>query len=91
MLREIRIYWRLRPFINEFKEVFKMRLSLNMILQTLMTAGQAGNAILDFVPAGKKPVVAAGLGVIQGIVAFLAHFSNPDGTNAKTSYIPPKK
>lgn len=67
-----------------------MKFSINMILQILMTAGQAGNAILDFVPAKTKPAVAAGLGIIQGVVGLIAHFSNPDGTNAKVAYIPPK-
>ncbi len=64
-----------------------MRLSFNVIVQLLMTAGQAGNAILDFVPPAKKPIVAAGLGAIQAVTAFLSHFSNPDGTSAKLPYL----
>jgi hypothetical protein len=64
-----------------------MRLSINVIIQALAMAGQALNAVLDFVPPGKKPVVAGMIGIVQAVVAFMAHFSNPDGTAAGTPYV----
>ncbi len=69
-----------------------MRLSINMIVQILGIAGQALNQMIDLFPSAEsKGTVAAIIGVIQAFTALLAHFRNPDGTNAKTAYVSPAK
>lgn len=66
-----------------------MKFSLNMVIQMFAIALQAGNAALDFVPPNKKPVIASVIGVGQAVVGLLAHYVNPDGTNAKAPYVAP--
>lgn len=89
MFTELRIYLRLRPYIKQLKEICKMRLSLNLIVQILMTAMQAYNQISDLLPAKWKTPAALVMGIIQGLVALLAHYSNPDGTPATVAYVAP--
>lgn len=66
-----------------------MKFSWNLITQVLGTIVQGANAVGGILPPDIKVTVALGVGVIQAIVALIAHFSNPDGTSAKSMYIPP--
>jgi len=91
MIKELRIYWRLRPYINQLKELCKMRLRTNIVIQILMTLMQAYNQISDLLPAKWKDTAALVMGIIQSVVALLAHYSNPDGTPAASAYAVPKK
>lgn len=85
--RMLKIWLRLQPYINKIKEIAKMKISVNSILQILMLAGQGANAVADVLPEGGKLWVAVALSIIQGVVGVLAHFHNPDGTTAKVAYI----
>lgn len=87
MLRELRIYFRLRPYIRAFREITKMRFSINIVIQSLAIAAQALNAIGDFVSPKSKPLVAGIVGIVQALTAFLAHYNNPDGSPAAEAYI----
>lgn len=94
MIRELRIYLRLRPYIKQLQKLAKentgMKLSWNVITQVVGIAVQGANALSDLVPE-YKAIIASGVGLVQALVAFLAHFRNPDGTDARTAYIPPIK
>lgn len=87
MIRELRIYWRLKPYIKQLKGEFAMKLSWNMIIQVLATIAQALNVILDILPGKQKAIAATVIGVIQVIVARAGSLSNPDGTPAAAPYI----
>ena len=90
MIKEIRMYWRLRPYIKRIKELAHMKLSWNVVVQIIVTLMQAYNQVSDLLPEKWKPGAAVIMGAIQGIVAMISHFSNPDGSSAKLPYEPPK-
>jgi len=94
MVREIRIYWALRVHLKQLSRDWgqvQMNLTINTATQLLATFGQTLNAFGGFVPADKQVYVAAGLALIQGIMAAMAQFRNPDGTPATQPYIPASK
>ena len=65
-----------------------MTISLNVILQMIGVAIQALNQVAPFFPPKTKVTIAAVVALLQAIVAFLAHFKNPDGTSAQVAYQP---
>ncbi len=80
MLREIRLYWAVKvqyKALSRDWSLFQMNLTINSFIQLLGTVGQTLNVIGGFVPADKKMYVAAGIALLQGIAAAVAHFSNP--------------
>ena len=87
MIRELRIWWRLRPLIERFKELTKMRFSVNVAIQMLALVAQAINATQDLLPGRAKFWAMVVLSAVQGVTAVLAHFANPDGTPAAAPYI----
>ena len=87
MIRELRIWRRLRPLIEEFKELSKMKFSVNVAIQMLALLAQAINATQDLLPGRGKFWAMVVLSVVQGLTAVLAHFANPDGTPAAAPYI----
>jgi hypothetical protein len=87
MIREIRMYFRLRTYISDLRKECHMKLSLNVVVQILGTVVQALNAIGGMFPAKQQVLIASIVGVIQAVVGLLAHFSNPDGTPAAAPYI----
>jgi hypothetical protein len=87
MIRELRIWWRLRPLINQFQELTKMKFSLNVAIQMLALVAQGLNASVDLLPGRGKFWAMVGLSAVQGVAGVLAHFVNPDGTPAEAPYI----
>jgi hypothetical protein len=87
MIRELRIWWRLRPLVNRFLELTKMKFSLNVAIQMLALVAQGLNASVDLLPGRGKFWAMVGLSAVQGLTAVLAHFANPDGTPAQAPYI----
>ncbi|MGQ9686261.1 MAG: hypothetical protein ACUVT2_08160 [Thiobacillaceae bacterium] len=87
MIRELRLWWRLRPILKQFKELSKMRFSVNVVIQMLALVAQAINATQELLPARGKFWAMVGLSVVQGLTGVLAHFANPDGTPAEAPYI----
>jgi len=57
-----------------------MKLSTNIVAQTLALGIQIANQFGSLIPDKHKPLVALVVGVAQLVVGFLAHFSNIDGT-----------
>ncbi len=87
MIRELRMWLRLRSLINQFQELTKMRFSVNVLIQMLALAAQGLNATMDLLPAKGKFWAMVGLSAVQGVTAVLAHFANPDGTPAEAAYV----
>jgi hypothetical protein len=67
-----------------------MTLSVNAIAQLIALVLQVLNQVSGLVPTKYQVYVALVVGVLQAVVAFLAHFSNPDGSSAKVAYTPAK-
>jgi len=57
-----------------------MKLSTNLIFQLLGTIVQFLNMASSMVPPKLQPYVALATALIQGIVAWRAHYFNTDGT-----------
>ncbi|MGQ9687132.1 MAG: hypothetical protein ACUVT2_12620, partial [Thiobacillaceae bacterium] len=87
MIRELRLWWRLRPLVKQFQELTKMKFSLNIAIQMLALVAQGLNASADLLPGRGKFWAMVGLSAVQGLTAVLAHFVNPDGTPAQAPYI----
>jgi hypothetical protein len=87
MIRELRIWWRLRPLMEEFQELSKMKFSVNVAIQMLALVAQAINATQDLLPERGRFWAMVVLSAVQGVTAVLAHFANPDGTPAAAPYI----
>jgi len=60
----------------------KISLSVNVLSQSLAMILQVLNAMMTTVPEKDKPYVAAGIAIVQAVVAYLAHYSPPPGTSA---------
>lgn len=86
MIKEIRIYWALRPHIKKFKELSHMKLSKNMIITGLMTAANAISSISGFLSPKAQLWAWSGQVVIEAALKVIAAFSNPDGTPAAKPY-----
>ncbi len=86
MLRELRIWLRLRPVMSKFQELTKMKFSVNVLIQMLALAAQGLNATVELLPGRGKFWAMVGLSAVQGVTAVLAHFANPDGTPAQVAY-----
>ncbi len=87
MLSELRLYFRLRPVLKGLKEVSKMKLSVNAVVQALALIAQGINATQDILPPEGRFWALVILSAVQGTVAVLAHFANPDGTPASAPYV----
>jgi hypothetical protein len=87
LLRELRIWLRLRPMMNRFQELTKMKFSVNVLIQMLALAAQGLNATVELLPGRGKFWAMVGLSAVQGVTAVLAHFANPDGTPAQVAYL----
>jgi hypothetical protein len=61
MIKELRMYWRLRPYINQFKEVTQMgKFSVHMLFQIISVLIGALVSIFGFLPPeAAKPVLCA--------------------------------
>ncbi len=87
MIREIRLWWRVRPVLERFQELTKMKFSVNVVIQMLALVAQGLNATQDLLPPKGKFWALVALSAVQGLTAVLAHFANPDGTPAQAPYI----
>jgi hypothetical protein len=87
MLRELRIWLRLRPIMKRFQELTRMKFSVNVAIQMLALAAQGLNATMELLPGRGKFWAMVGLSAVQGVTAVLAHFANPDGKPAQVAYL----
>ena len=63
-----------------------MTLFWNVIGQSVAMLLQVANQFSGAVPPKWQPGVALGVGILQAVGAFVAHFSNPDGTSARAPW-----
>ena len=68
-----------------------MNITTHAIIQACLTLIQVLNVISTMLPPKQEATVAAFVAVLQALAAFVAHFSNPDGTDVRTAYQPPAK
>ncbi len=87
VIRELRLWRRLRPLLKQLEELTKMKFSVNVAVQMLALVAQGLNASIDLLPGRGKFWAMVGLSAVQGVAAVLAHFANPDGTPAQAPYI----
>jgi len=64
-----------------------MKFSVNTAIQLLALCAQGINAVSDLLPPRGKFYAAVALAAVQGVVGVLAHFSNPDGTDAMQPWV----
>lgn len=88
MIRELRLYWRLRPYLSQLQKELHMKFSWNVVTQILLTTVQGANAVSSLFPPKTQAGIAVVVGVVQAVIAAIAHFSNPDGTPAAMPYKP---
>ena len=87
MIRELRLYWRMRPILKQLQELTRMKLSANVLIQMLALVTQGINATQDLLPARGKFWAMVALSAVQGAAAVVAHFANPDGSPAQAAYV----
>jgi acyl CoA:acetate/3-ketoacid CoA transferase beta subunit len=63
-----------------------MKISWNLLFQGAALIVQYGNQASGLIPSKYQPGVALAVGLAQGLVAWRAHYFNPDGTPASTAY-----
>lgn len=85
VIKEIKIWMILNSTLSKMEKLFAMKLSTNVILQFIGLAIQGGNQVATFIPDKDKIYVTAGVSILQGIVAIISHFSNPNGTPTPAS------
>ena len=66
----------------------KYSISINTICQVLLMAVQIYNQSLPLIPPKYQPYGVCAVGIIQAVLALLAHYRNPDGTPAAVAYLP---
>jgi len=90
LIRNYRLLTTISPYMDRIGKELSMPLSWNMIFQAVATGIQGTNAISPMFPHDTQVAIALGVAVVQAAIAFIAHFTNPDGTSASVAYTPPK-
>ena len=67
-----------------------MKVSWNLVFQSLGFILQGVNALANVVPPHYQPAVALVVAGLQGLIAWHAHYYNPDGTPSEVAYIAKK-
>lgn len=88
-VKYIKLYFKISPLIDTLQKECSMKLTTNVVIQILATVGQLVNQLSPVVPEKQRTLVLAVLAAVQGVVAAVAHYSNPDGTNASAAYVKP--
>ena len=93
VLRVVMATWgKIEKLLRQRKgDGMRIRLSTNLIVQILAFIVQGLNQLTSIVPDDTKPVVLAVVAILQGVVALLAHYSNPDATPVATAYLKKKR
>jgi hypothetical protein len=65
----------------------RIKMTVNVLIQVLALVCQLLNGLSDVVSPDKKPYIGLAIMAGQGIVAILAHRSNPDGTSVQLPYL----
>lgn len=76
-LAELKLYFKLKPLVGQLQKDFKMKLSVNMVSQTLLTVIQILNIVSGILTPKGQAICAGVVGVIQAVISLIAHFSDP--------------
>lgn len=79
MIRELRIYWALRPTIEQLQGEMKMKLSTNVFIQIIGTLGQGILHVQSLLPPKSQFWCGVGLALLQLTAGVLGHLSDTDG------------
>lgn len=85
LLRNARLLLILSPYMDRIGKECSMPISWHVVFQVVAMLIQAANALLPMLPPNGKIAVTLGVGAVQALLAFVAHFTNPDGTPAPTT------
>ena len=88
---EIKIAIALNKLWGQEKKLMRMKLTTSSMMQIILGGVQALNIIEPALSPKGKVYAAMGIGILQVVVNTISHLSNPDGTDAKTAYIPKKE
>lgn len=91
LFKDVYVWHKLQPYIRQLKGELKemhIKFSWNVLAQVVGTVAQIANVAGQLVPAKYQGTLAAGIGALQGIAAFLAHFSTPQGTSIPSASTP---
>ena len=76
--------------VNSISKLWKgnkgMKLSYNVVIQTLAMIVQGANQVSSILGDGAQFWIASGVGAIQLVIGILAHLSNPDGKTVTMAY-----
>jgi hypothetical protein len=86
MLRELRMFWRLRPYIAQLKGIDMGKFSIHMVFQVLFVLVGALTEIFDLLPAETQKQTLIVLVLAASVLGLYNHFKNPDGTSAALPY-----
>lgn len=86
MIKELKVYFKLRPILKQLKELFKMRQSTNVTIQILALIAQGLAVTSELFPPEIRIWVPVIVSTLQSVVGVLAHRYNPDGTSAEFPY-----
>ena len=78
---EIKLFLKLRPIIKQIQKEAHMKLSVNVVSQTLLLLGQAISAAEPYLSPKGRAISAGVLGVVQAVVSLAAHFSDVPDTS----------
>ncbi len=96
MIKEIKIWWRLRPFIAELRKEVKelsmpTTLKGSVVFSIVLTVLQAVIQLSDMLPVKWRVVALVAQVVYEAVSKIRAFFFNPDGSAASLPYVKPSE
>lgn len=88
IFKQLRLALRLGPILEKEEKLMRMKLTTSTSIQIILGVVQIVNLMEPYLGAKGKVIAGAGVGVLQIVVNTISHLSNPDGTDAKTAYVP---
>lgn len=81
-LKKIKVFLLLGGVANKIQRIFKesnMKLSTNLMVQVLATLIHGATQLGQLFP-DQATLISLGVGLLQSVVAIIAHYSNTNGT-----------
>jgi len=89
MIDKLKIYFKLKPSIEEAGKLWGMPFGLNVAISMLMLVLAAVVNLEPFFGKDEKWIVGIAYSVLQAVLYYVAGHNNPDGTHSAYPYIPP--
>lgn len=90
MIRQLQLYFKLRPLLEIAERLCKMKLKVNVLISGLLLVLQAIVQVAGFFPPKFVWIPIVAHIVLEGALKILAAYRNPDGTSALLPYVPAK-